>query len=75
MEGILDTGLYTVPVDLLVIMILCTIAACSWLLPAGVQELVPCTLNIAGETEVVAFDKTGTLTGVLMSMPARPGVE
>ena len=38
-------------------------AQLGWLLPAGIQKLVACTLNIAGETEVVAFDKTGTLTG------------
>ena len=58
-------------------MINCTIAGCSWLLPAGIQEvqLVPCTQKIAGQTETVAFDRAGTLTGGLMSIPARPGVE
>ena len=76
-QCIVDTGLHAAPVGAPVIMICCSIAACSWLLPAGIQELqlVPCTLKIAGETEMVAFDKTGTLTGSLMSMPARLGVE
>ena len=72
---ILDTGPHAAPVGLLVIMIFCTIAACSQLLPAGIQELVLCTLKIAGEIEVVAFDKIKTLTGSLISMLARPGVE